>query len=276
MYEVVDVVTRSINHFNEEFKKKKETLMAIKKLAGALIVSMLSLSSANAALINYQVAYGATDAAALEASYQASAHPGWLFEDFNGFSGLTLGANDQASWIATAPSFSTSVGTFTVTEAAQNDTAEVNPDNLMIESIQTGEFGRDTNKAADDFWLDSNDVEKMTWDLSPVDAKFDSLGFYMVDANDNGASLILRFDDGSTQSVALSTGLSNGEVAYVRFISDVSINLATIVFDNNGDTSSNTNDGFSIDNITVATVPQPTTIALLGLGILAFAARKRF
>lgn len=256
--------------------------MAIKKLAGALIVSMLTLSSANAALINYQVAYGATDAAALEADYLALAHSGWITEDFNGWdtSGQVIVAGDQqSSWIATASSFSTLVGTFTVTESALNDSDEVNPDNLMIESIATGEFGRQENKPTDDFedfWLDSNDVQQMTWDLASVDDKFDSLGFYMVDANDNGASLILRFDDGTTESVAINTGLSNGQVAYVRLFSDVSINLATILFDNNGDTTKRTNDGFSIDNITVATVPQPATIALLGLGLLGFAARKRF
>ena len=253
--------------------------MAIKKLAGALIFSMLTLSSANAALINYQVAYGAVDAAALETDYLALAQPGYITEDFDGWDTslqMTVLGNQQASWIATASSFSTLVGTFTVSESAQNDNGEVNPDNLMIESTNTGEFGRNIPKAAGDFWLDSNDVEKMTWDLSAVDAKFDSLGFYIADANDNGASLILRFNDGSSQSIALSTGLGNGNLAYVRLFSNIAINQASIVFDNNGDSSGNTNDGFSIDNITVATVPQPTTIALLGLGILAFAARKRF
>jgi hypothetical protein len=47
------------------------------------------------------------------------------------------------------------------------------------------------------------------------------------------------------------------------------------VFDNNGDSNDITNDGFSIDNVTVAAVPQPAALALLGLGLLGFAARKR-
>jgi hypothetical protein len=58
--------------------------------------------------------------------------------------------------------------------------------------------------------------------------------------------------------------------------SDTSISAANIVFDNNGDMSKNTNDGWAIDDVTVAKVPEPTTLAFLGLGLLGiFAARKR-
>ena len=251
--------------------------MTIKKLAGALIGTMFALSSANAALIRVDVAYGQTDAAAAEAAFLALAKSS-VTENFNGFGydGSDYGNNSQDSWNQSAISFDTSVGIFTATRAAQSDNGEVNPGNLMIESTATGEFGRDMSKLADDFWLDSNDVEEMTWDLSKVHASFDSLGFYMVDANDNGARLVLRFDDGSTQDIAITRGLNNGNIAYISMISDMSISKASIVFDNNGDTNKNTNDGFSIDNVTVAKVPEPTALALLGLGLLGFAAvRKR-
>lgn len=251
--------------------------MTIKKLAGVLVGSMLALSSANAALINTQVTYGSAQATAAEAAYLAWLQAGYVTETFNGWdaSSAMFGTNDQNSWIASAPSFMTAAGMFTVTQSAVSDNGEVNPDNLMIESIETGEFGRDNTKAAGDFWLDSNDVQEMTWDLGSVNSIFDSLGFYMVDANDNGAKLILRFVDGTTDTIALNTGLSNGNVAYFRLISGVSINRAKIVFDNNGDTSGNTNDGFSIDNVTVGTVPEPAALALLGLGLLGFAASRK-
>ncbi len=250
--------------------------MTIKKLAGALVGSMFALSSANAALISVDVAYGAVDAAAAELSLLALAKSS-VTEDFNSFdaSGTVIGTGAQSSWIQSETSFNTAVGTFSVTESAVSDNGEVNPDNLMIESTETGEFGRNIPKAAGDLWLDSNDVQQMTWDLSSVGAAFDSLGFFLVDANDNGARLILRFDDGSQESVAIDTSLGNGNVAYITLISDISINQATIMFDNNGDSNGMTNDGYSIDNITVAHVPEPTALALLGLGLLGFAAARK-
>jgi hypothetical protein len=252
--------------------------MTIKKLAGALLASMLAVSSANAALINIQVTTGATQAAAAEANFLGLANPGYITETFNlwDMSGFTDTGVQQSSWVATSSFFNTAAGTFTVLQGAVADNGEVNPDKLMIESIQTGEFGRDTTKAAGDFWLDSNDVEQMTWDLGSVNASFDSLGFYMVDANDNGAQLILRFSDGTTSNIVIPTGASNGAVAYIRLISNVSIKFATILFDNNGNsTTARTNDGYSIDNVTVASVPEPTALALLGLGLLGFAAARK-
>ena len=149
----------------------------------------------------------------------------------------------------------------------------------MIESRATGEFGRDKSKADGDFWLDSNDTQQVKWDLKGFDASFDGLGFYLVDANDNGATLIIRYKNNESKKIRIDTNLANGAVAYVSLKAHSSILGASLVFDNNGTDKkgeSFTNDGWSIDNVSVVKVPEPTPIALLSLGLIGLlVARKR-
>ncbi|MFT5543539.1 MAG: hypothetical protein ACI97K_003002 [Glaciecola sp.] len=261
-----------------KFQFMREKQMTIKKLAAVLLGSIVAISSAQAALISSSIAYGAANAAAAETAF-LDGSLSYETEDFNSFiidSTSVLTGTQQEMYIRSQPSFSTIAGTFTVLENAKNDSGEVNPDNLMIESIATGEFGRDISKAADDFWLDSNDTRQVTWDLAGVNSNYDSLGFYLTDANDNGARLVLRYSNGTTEDIALNYSLPNGNVAYISIFSDTSISTASIVFDNNGDTDRNTNDGWAIDNVTVAKVPEPTALAIFALGLLGLvAARKR-
>jgi hypothetical protein len=258
--------------------------MKFKKIATVFAASLLVVANAQAGLIYSNVAYGMTNAQNAEAAFISSTIS-FATENFNDFSTLGLAGftsqntgNQNTSWVDSNSTYASSlVGTFTVSVGDVGAGAEENPNNLMIESASTGEFGRQQMLGAGNFWLDSNDAESVKWDLATVNTSFDSLGFYLVDANDSGARLILRYSDGSTSNVVIGAGgLGNGNVAYVTMRSDTSISAANIVFDNNGDMSKNTNDGWAIDNVTVAKVPEPTTLAFLGLGLLGiFVARKR-
>lgn len=259
--------------------------MTFKKLATILVGSIIAISSANASIINYNVAYGETAAQAAEKRFLENT---WSFvtEDFSGstiakfssYDGVFTG-NSQQKYVATDKKFRTAVGTFRVREAALDDNGEVLPQNLMIESRATGEFGRDKSKADGDFWLDSNDTQQVKWDLKGFDASFDGLGFYLVDANDNGATLIIRYKNNESKKIRIDTNLANGAVAYVSLKAHSSILGASLVFDNNGTDKkgeSFTNDGWSIDNVSVVKVPEPTPIALLSLGLIGLlVARKR-
>jgi hypothetical protein len=72
--------------------------------------------------------------------------------------------------------------------------------------------------------------------------------------------------------------LANGNVAYVSLNARSSILGAYLIFDNNGESGveRTTNDGWSLDNISVVKVPEPTPIALLSLGLIGLlVARKR-
>jgi hypothetical protein len=256
--------------------------MIFKKLSLFTLGSIMAVSSANAAIISYDVAYGVANAQAAESRFLANT---WDFvtEDFSGFSNYegnlgVFSGSSQEKYIASNREFETAVGTFGVTQDALDDNGEVNPRNLMIESTDTGEFGRQISKARNDFWLDSNDTQQVRWDFVGFDASFDGLGFYLVDANDTGASLIIRYRDGANENIKINTGLANGNVAYVSLNARSSILGAYLIFDNNGESGveRTTNDGWSLDNISVVKVPEPTPIALLSLGLIGLlVARKR-
>jgi hypothetical protein len=257
--------------------------MIIKKLAGLALGSIMAISSANAAVITYNVAYGVANAQAAETAFLAQT---WDFvtEDFNGFSNYqnnpgVFSGSSQEKYVASSKKFITAVGKFRVSQDALDDDGEVNPGKLMIESTGTGEYGRGIDKESEDFWLDSNDTQRVRWDLEGFDPTFDGLGFYLVDANDYGATLILRYRSGENVNIKINTGLSNGNVAYVSLNAHSSILGAYLIFDNNGKDSKEektTNDGWSIDNVSVVKVPEPTSIALMSLGIIGLLfARKR-
>jgi hypothetical protein len=226
-------------------------------------------SNAGAAVINFDAAYGLTNAQTAETAFLASTID-HLGEDFEGFNGPD--ANDgtqQGSWVEAATSFSTAVGTFTMTDQSSNlSNGNISPELLMIEDETTGEFGRVSTE--ENQWLDSNDADTVTWDI--LTGNYNAFGFYLSDANDQGASLILKFADGSvSESLALTSPLGNGNVAYFSLFSDLAFTSASLVFDN----GVGENDGWGIDGVTLAKVPEPGTLALLGLGLAGLSIARR-
>lgn len=236
------------------------TLMCVALSAAAV--------SANAAVIKFGAAYGAADATAAEAEFLSNSYNQVTetFDLFDASGKVVVAGNQQQSYVQTSNSFNTLVGTFT------NPAGEVNnggddflPDNLMIEDIDTGEFGRATPGQ----WLDSNDADHVIWDIA--NGSFNAFGFYLSDANDQGASLVLSFVDGTTETLDLLSPLNNGNLMYVTLVSDVDFTGATLTFQNGEDQ----NDGWGIDNVTIASVPEPGTLALLGLGLAGVGIARR-
>jgi hypothetical protein len=237
-------------------------------LAGGALLA--AASTTQAAVISINVF---DDAPAAEALFISKLHS-HVTEDFeslplHGFEQST--GSSQLRWVDTAKTFQTSVGDFTlVTPGGTNDGDTWLSEELKIENASTGEDGREV---ASGNWLDSNDAKKVQWDISIGGSPFNAIGFYLADANDQGARLILRLTDGTEidATYQLTTALPNGNIKYITINSDVSISSASLIFDN-GNTSL---DGWGIDNVTVGQVPEPGTLLLLGLGLLGLGAARR-
>jgi PEP-CTERM motif-containing protein len=261
--------------------KELKTMRVLYKTFLAATVSSLAFS-ANAANIDFEAFYGG-DAVGGEASFYSKTK-NHVFENFEDTQALdsapnkdstpVTGGSSDTDYILSQQTFETKVGAFTLPDGQGDNSSNTLYQNLMIESQHTGEFGRDGSYAGTDAfsgqWLDSNDAFKVTWDLLYGD--FNAFGFYITDANDQGAKLVLNFEENQQSVVDLTfAGSGNSNLAYISLFSDTVFSSAQLIFDNNTTRS----DGWGIDNVTLAKVSEPGTLALMGLGIVGLLLARR-
>lgn len=240
----------------------------------ALTGSLLAASFANAGIITITQNATSADEASLLAIMNNSITETFDAGGITCIAGATTCTSDSG-FVLASEGFETSVGTF---EQVLADGSNSEPAGqlmqIQIEDSSTGEFGREMPFAGN--WLDSNDSDEIRWTIGDAASAFtvNSFGFFISDANDQGAVLTLIFTNGTTTSASLAPNLANGNEAYVRYVGAPSDDIAGFIlrFDN----GTNNNDGFGIDNVTIGYVSAPHTLLLLSLSILGIVAlRKR-
>lgn len=148
---------------------------------------------------------------------------------------------------------------------------------LAVRTKGRNHFGRTNTTPGGQFYLDSNDTYGMAWAVGLEDGSlFNSVAFSLSDGADQGAQLEI-----TAMGEVLDTfvGFPNASVKFVVISFEEMIDDALIRLSNLDGDGLRTNDGFAIDDATLAVAPIPVPAAgllLLGaLGGLGLRARRR-
>jgi hypothetical protein len=202
----------------------------------------------------------AASAAAVEAAFKSQ---GTLlaFEDFEAAdSGAFTFVGGQS-----AMSFQTDVGVFTSLDVG-------NP--LIINDIGTCNVpscGR--VPVSGENWLDNGDADSVLWEVDP--AANNAVGFFTVDPSDQGGETTITAKNGDTVTLDFGPIVNspNGGLYYIEVYDVTGIaSIQYVVVDNVGLPDA---DGWGIDNVSILLVPEPTTIALFGAGLLGLGLYRR-
>jgi hypothetical protein len=230
--------------------------------ATGLLFSACALVSA-APILSISV-QGGSAATQAETDFLATLGGSHLTETFDDNTFYTPG--DQATTITSQAG----VGNFTSEEPGVGglcDSGSYNcAEGLAVLDAGTSPFSGRYSVSGNN-WLDSMDAKEMS--IGPA-AGYNAMGFYMTDPNDAGGRFSIGGVDFDFNDI-FETALGSGKIFYISIFDAAGLGGVSI-FSNDPD------DGYGLDNVTVGSVavPEPGTLALLGLGVLALIlARKR-
>lgn len=185
------------------------------------------------------------------------------------------------------PSLTTSIGTFSVTEKSKAGTGTSsynakNPDSELayFEIRDYNANGRKNHTDGGSNYLDSADITELK--LTLLDGlNLTNMFFYLTDPSDVKALTRTKTASGSlSDEVDINyNSQNNNTLWFVGIVANEAIeSVLWTAYDSRNQDNFYTNDGFGLDDFsTMAPVPEPSTILLLGSGLLGLGwyGRKR-
>lgn len=203
-----------------------------------------------------------------EATFLATLSGVATSEDFESFAAATGVAGQTTDPFAVnGATFQTEAGNLGSGGACDNNGFQCTGGLAILNSAESPFNGRFSVPTGTNNWLDSMDAREMS---IQVDAGNNALGFFMTDPNDSGGRFTIGGVDFSFASLFGNTALSNGNVFYVSIVDSDVATLGQVLIRSNA-----SGDGYGIDGVSVAKVPEPGTLALFGLGMVGLGLARR-
>jgi len=232
-------------------------MFKVKTLAATAVAALVTASAASATTISI-----ATFTDAAFADYQAGNV--LAYEDFEGYTAPAQYAGGLAGMNTSA------VGDFT-TLGGTGAGGSIIGDGTDLAVDNNTSFGRANTTPGGFNWLSSNDTSGILWEASAGGSVFNSVAFSLTDITDTGATLTVSADGASETR----SGLGDGNSQWIVITFGAMVSSADITLENVS--GAILNDGFGVDDATIAAVPLPAGVALMmtGLGGLAIARRRK-